>query len=542
MERDGGELQAWETAEAYWRYCLSLGNKFENPPEVVLKLASQTVEGETVGARDIAVSVANQCYFKGKSVIKPRPRLEEQNRADSTLDAGHHTTRMHVGYMFQVVATRNSVHDFFHDFPYYNSDMQSQRFVAAREGNYLIFKDLTPEQRVMFVESANFENATYFELLEKLKPDISKLVHDMYPENGWKVEKTKARLEEKIEKLTQEVARYVLPVDQLTVDDYSVNEIQLLRFLRASMLPGVTDETRYVVAKMVEEVTKFDSEFIKELRLPISAEREYGVNGEYVLAQKKEFDAKLEGQNSKLALLDPRSGGVLATAVRNALGKPETELPDHEALMMLMDPERNPLLADVFETGINDHLTKCMRMVNVTFYSKMSHAGDEQRHRHRRTASATPPLEALYDGTADYFTPLAIRRNPELVKLYQERMETIFGNVKKMLNAGVPRQIALSLLPNAINVRVVETGDLFDFLHRWKQRLCLTAQEEIFFLTVEQVEQVIKEIPEVKPMVLAPCGVRQVAGIRPRCPEGSRWCGQQVYGWDIKDYKKGRTI
>ena len=509
---------------------------------MVLNLTSQSVIVPGLGSRDIAVSTAYQCYYNGKSAIKLRPEEEAQKLADSTLDAGHHTTRMHGNFLFQVKATRNAMHDFFHEFPFYNSDMQSQRYVEAREGNYLVFKELTPEQRRLFVESANFENEAYFELLNKLKPEISEMVHQMYPENGWKVEKTRIRLEEKIDKLAQEVARYVLPVDQFTVADYSINEIQLLRFLRASALPGVSDESRYVVAKMVSEVIKVDPDFIKELRLPVEAERDYGTDEKFVISQKNEFDEELQGKNSKLELLDPRAGEVLAKAVRNVLGKPKSELSDHDALVQLMDPESNPLLADVFETGINDHLTKCLRMVNMTFSTKMSHAGDEQRHRHRRTASATPPLEALYDGTADYVTPLAIRNNPELKKQYTEKMEVIFDNVRKMLEAGVPREAALSLLPNALSVRVVETGDLFDFLHRWKQRLCLTAQEEIFFLTVEQVEQAIEVIPEVEAMALAPCGVRMAAGIRPRCPEGSRWCGQQVYGWKIEDYKKGRII
>ena len=139
-------------------------------------------------------------------------------------------------------------------------------------------------------------------------------------------------------------------------------------------------------------------------------------------------------------------------------------------------------------------------------------------------------------------TPMIIRENPALRDVYDETMRTIFTNVEKAIDAGIPREYALLLLPNASTLRVVESGDLFDWLHRWKQRLCYLAQEEIFFISVEQVEQVGKVLPDLKNMLLAPCGVRQRAGVRPRCPEGDRWCGKPVYNWSLDKYKEERLV
>ena len=45
------------------------------------------------------------------------------------------------------------------------------------------------------------------------------------------------------------------------------------------------------------------------------------------------------------------------------------------------------------------------------------------------------------------------------------------------LARGVPREIALYLLPNAKAIRLVETGSLLHLLHKWTLRTCFNAQE-----------------------------------------------------------------
>jgi hypothetical protein len=68
------------------------------------------------------------------------------------------------------------------------------------------------------------------------------------------------------------------------------------------------------------------------------------------------------------------------------------------------------------------------------------------------------------------------------------------------------------------------------------------AQEEIFFISVEQVEQLARALPETASMLLAPCGIRTQARVSPRCPEKERWCGQPVFNWPIEEYTKHRLI
>lgn len=530
--------------QKYLEYCLRLGRKFENPPTVSLELRTRVPQGqEDVGVTDISSTTAFQCYAKGVSPIRRRPeeKAAEVNRV--TLDAGHHTTRMHTHLTWKLVGvSRSATHDVFHSYPFYNSEQQSQRYVEIKDGSFIVPAGLTESQRNCYLKAARYANDSYFELLSVLEPGVRERVVRMYPKEGWGVEATADRLGGKIGKLSQEVARYVAPIGQLTIYDHTLNELQLLRLFRASTLSNFSDEAKYVIAKMVRTVSEVDPTILSELRKPLDVAESNGFCEEYVLQRKKEFDALLENKQSVMRGDLVRAGIVLAGAARNILGMPESMMPDQKVLDLLMNPNSNPLLADVYETGMMDPLTSCLRQVSITFSSKLSHAGDSQRQRHRRTPGATPAIEATYDGNPDYMTPLVIRDNEDLRRRYEAMMEQIYTNVDDAIKTGIPKNLALLLLPNAHAIRVTESGDLFDWLHRWKQRLCYLAQEEIFFVSVEQVEQVARVFPEAVNMLLAPCGVRQAAGVRPRCPEGEKWCGRPVFNWPIEKYKKERFI
>jgi len=373
-----------------------------------------------------------------------------------------------------------------------------------------------------------------------LHPEADRRIVEMYPKGGWKVDSTKERLESKGKKVAQEVARYVLPIGQLTTYYHTLNTIQLARLFKASQMGHVSDEGKFIIGKMIQEVAAYDPTILKEIPLPDSYEKHDTSGG--VNKYKNEFDKRLGDFSSALISSPTDLRQVLLYSLRNTHGTGSDQISDDEVIRNLADPKYNRLLADVFETGMLDPATSSLRSVSLTFATKLSHTADSQRQRHRRTPGATPAINEIYDGRRDYMTPMIIRENPALRDVYDETMRTIFTNVEKAIDAGIPREYALLLLPNASTLRVVESGDLFDWLHRWKQRLCYLAQEEIFFISVEQVEQVGKVLPDLKNMLLAPCGVRQRAGVRPRCPEGDRWCGKPVYNWSLDKYKEERLV
>ena len=533
-----------EKAINYLNECLALEKKFEVSPRLIsLELASQsTDEFLGVGVRDIASTTAFQCYAKGVTAMKPRLEENAQKTLDSTLEAGHHTTRMHASFTWKMMVSRDVVHDFFHNFPYYNTSQQSQRYVEVKSGNFLVPSGLDSKQRELFLNSARFANDKYFEMLPLLTPEIEKRMRKIYPESSWNNPERRGDLNEKIKKLSQEVARYVLPINQFTTLDYTLNELQLIRLYRASLLPNVSNEARYMVAKMIEAVSVRDPQILEELQVPLEDEREYGVSDQFIQEGKKEFDAMLGDRKSMLLSFDPQTRGVVAMAVRNVLGVPKEQMSDKDALSRLMDPTKNKLLADVFDSGINDPLTQCLRLINFNNAVRLSHAGDSQRQRHRTIPGVTPPMESIFDGEVDCFQPMVVRENQQLLDFFIETVVMEIENVNKCLEAGIPRRDAISLIPNSHNIRLIETGDGLDYLHRRKLRLCNNAQEEIFFMDLEQTQQTLVVFPEMVNMLMAPCALRKKIGKTPYCPEGERFCGQAMWNVEINDYFSRRTI
>ena len=491
------------------------GGKFVMPPKVALKLISKPPTGEIIGSESIAASTAIQCYAPGVALMKNREDQKSLEIAESTLEAGHHTTRLHVNYTFQLIGlTRSVTHDIFHTTPFYNSEQQSQRYVEAKDGNYLIPKDLMLEQSQFFKTACNFANKAYFEMQELLKPAVEKRVREMNPVGGWKVESTKERLESKIKKITQEVSRYVLPIGQHTNYFHTISELQLLRLFRASKMSNFTGEAKFIISEMINTVKDFDPSILNELDKPISGLGEPN----NLVDNNDNFDNFLKGKLSRL------------------ISQPETDLFKQK---VVYDAR---LLADGYDIGMFDPKTSKLRNTFLKFASKLSHAGDSQRQRHRRTASNVFNIGQEYIGEHDFMTPLVIREDTDIKPIYEKIMHQMFENVDHALEIGIPKEYATLLIPNAMNIRVIEGGDLFDWIHRWKQRLCYLAQEEIFFVSLDQVKDLEKVMPEIKPMLMAPCGIRKTGGISPRCPEGNRWCGQPVYNWQLKEYEKHRLI
>ncbi len=529
-----------EIIESY----LELGKKFKNPPEIKLTLISQTPpEMADVGVRDIAVTTAIQCYTAGNAQMKERRDEKSALIAESTLHAGHLTTRQHAHFTWHVQgASRSVTHDVFHGNPFYNSEQQSQRYVEAKAGNYLVPNGLNSEQEEHFISSADYTNTAYFELLDLLEQEVSKRMHEMYPPEGWNVEGTKKRLDSKTSKICQEVARYVLPIGQKTTYYHTLNHLQLLRLFRASQMSHFSDEGRFIVARMIESVASVDPTIYMELEAPLEQPQRKPASFEEIRTQKLLFDAQLDGKNSEMIRYTNKPDQILVEAARVTLGIPHKSMGDREILELLMEPNKNSLVSDVYDTGMIDPLTSALRQIQVTFIERLSHTADSQRQRHRRTPGVTPPITASFDGNPDYITPLVVRENAEIKDRYDQIMSKVYQNVNDAIALGVPLEKALLLLPNAHALRVVESGDLFDWAHRLKQRLCLLAQEEIFFISVDQAEQIVEILPDSQKMMLAPCGIRKYAKERPRCPEGDRWCGQPVFHWQLEKYKQARLI
>ena len=142
---------------------------------------------------------------------------------------------------------------------------------------------------------------------------------------------------------------------------------------------------------------------------------------------------------------------------------------------------------------------------------------------------ASRPVMLLTDSREpDYVTPEIVRNNPAALSLYQGAMERIWNVKNSLVDAGVPRQFALYVLPNAVRLRMMESSSLLYLIHKWVMRTCLNAQWEIYQGSMEELAQVRHVHPRLGSHIGPPCSFR--AGVAsPICTEGAHFCGLPVW-------------
>ncbi len=153
----------------------------------------------------------------------------------------------------------------------------------------------------------------------------------------------------------------------------------------------------------------------------------------------------------------------------------------------------------------------------------------------RPILAATVPLDA-----PDLVLPRALEQTGPAREFFLEVANKTWANMRLLLDMGADVSAAHYLLPNAVAIRFEESGDLLNLHHKWSQRLCYLAQEEIWRASQEEVEQVRKIQPLIGEWIGPPCWARKRARLTPFCPEGDRYCG--VPAWSIPVEKLERVI
>jgi hypothetical protein len=251
-----------------------------------------------------------------------------------------------------------------------------------------------------------------------------------------------------------------------------------------------------------------------------------------------EYDASMRGEFATLVDWSPGGERTLADSVREVLGRTSAELEDDEAVALAMDPARNRILGESLNLTTHAKLCRPMHHPHYTFRKRMSHTADSQDQRHRMTPASRPVLSAHYTGRPDYIRPPLVDLDSECRDLYDRTMKKAWEGINRLLAEGAAPEEALYLLPNAVRVRFTESSDLLNLHHKHTMRLCYNAQEEIWRASREEALQIREVHPRIGAFLLPPCGRRDLAGARPICPEGTRYCGVTVWKFDIEDYRR----
>jgi thymidylate synthase ThyX len=485
---------------------------------------------------DSAIAAARTCY--SPRIIAPEEVNDKQrvNIGAATFYGGHHTVWQHAHFEFGLEnVSRQFTWSFLHAHPFYNSEQQSQRYV--RLDRALAF---VPPVGGKFGESerAIFENAIarawthYRTLTAILEPTAREILGDIWHVSQHSHPRRVQKIERQSEKRAIEVARYVLPVAAATTMVHTVSGIVLHRLWRMQNACDTPAESREVVGAMVAKVREFDAQFFDRFdSAPLeemperSAEISAAADGDGFA---REFDAKLEGRVSKLLDYSPNTIRVAAESYRAVVGLAEAQCADSEAIDRLLNPARNPYRLQTLNIGVHAPIMRALQHANFTFAKKISHTADSQDQRHRMVPGSRPLLTLADTRSPDFATPMLIAGNARAREVYAEAMAEAWAAKNELLDRGVSREIALYLLPNAKNIRLVETGSLLHLLHKWTMRTCFNAQEEIYQASMQEIEQLRNELPELARYIGPPCHIR-VGIATPICTEGSHFCGVKVW-------------
>jgi thymidylate synthase ThyX len=496
------------------------------PPEVALRNAP-------LEPYDGAIAAARTCYSPRVILAREITERQRDNIGKLTYEGGHHTVYQHAHFEFGLEnVSRQFVWTFLHSYPFYNSEQQSQRYVKLNQPRAFV-PPLAGEAAGVYERAVLDAWESYSKLSVLLKEDTFRILKQLrYVTPRASAERLKA-IERDAEKKAIEVARYVIPLSAFTAMVHTISGITLYRLWRMAESGDAPYETRLVVGAMVDAVRQHDPLFLDKVAveplpatdLPETAEPRVQARGETFA---REFDERLAQRVSRLVDYSDRAEEIVADAVRAVFGASANDLDADEALDRALNPARNRYRLDALNLSFHSPLMRALHHASYTFAKRLSHTADSQDQRHRMVPGSRPLLSFADTRTPDYVTPHLIAANPVANDEYRVAMERAWAAKNRLLDLGVPLELALYVLPNAKAVRFLESGSLLALLHKWTMRTCFNAQEEIYYASMDEVAQVRQVHPRLGRHLGPPCVIRNGL-ISPRCTEGTHFCGVPVW-------------
>lgn len=194
----------------------------------------------------------------------------------------------------------------------------------------------------------------------------------------------------------------------------------------------------------------------------------------------------------------------------------------------------------ILNTIISQGHSSALEHATFTFgIDGMSRAATHQLVRHRM-ASYNQQSQRYVDERKvfSYVTPPSIEDNNKLLSdfpaptdvetLFRFTMEDCFAAYQRLLDAGIPKEDARYVLPNACCSNIVVTMNVRELLHFFNLRLCNRAQWEIR----ETAEKMLVICRDIAPKLFKYAGPDCVYG---SCNEGRMSCGNPRLDLRVKD-------
>lgn len=522
---------------------------------------------------NLSVAAARTCYSSRGPVFPDEVAKDEKSTAlrdriaESTLKAGHLTTRQHAHFTFVIDGvSRQLIWSFLHSHTMYNSEQVSQRYVPVQKDRYYIPPSLRQQKTTqdkkayeIYIQAMERASEVYRELTELLIPVVEKEYYRIFPGRA----KNRSKYQPAVQKKAMEAARYVLPVATTAYLYHTISQLTLYRYVRLMNRLDLPEEARDLIGMMVELAVAFDPGLVHEIPdpTPLEQTREYKILSLFssknnqldpagALAFIKEFDRPDSNDHprnrdffSRLIQYPENAehllGTIYAARFAKSLSNPKDPFSDHSLwIRELLDPELNPAAGSTLGESFADQDGRILDQFSLTYKKKISHTADSQDQRHRATPGVRPYLLRHFTGKPDAITPLVIQKDPGALDLYSSFLEEHFERLNRFVDvANEPAHLAY-LIPNSFPIRFYQSGTLGGWSHRFRTRSCYNAQEEIFYATIDEITAFEKALPSFRALFRPPCDFRKRAGIRPPCPEGDRFCGVAVWKLELDQYDR----
>lgn len=502
---------------------------FESGQEPTVKLAAYTQDYENEGPYKVAVASARTCYSKN-IVLPSEVKASHDAIAQSVYQAGHHTVFQHASFTFQLSgSSRHLVWSTLHSHQMYNSEQQSQRFVEVGGDGWVIKPAFTNDRhKKIWDTTVAHQYQDYQDLCRILQVPAQEELTRLFPRRAalYLQGKDKA-FGSMLKKKAQEVARYVLPIACTTNLYFSVNMITLMRLWHTVHLSDTPAEALLTIGKMVSLVCGIDPKLKTVFEEPIT--------GADTLWE-TQFQPVHQPPKDSLISHTANAEDVIVQAVRAIIGNPEN-MTDEDLIGLVMNPAENKLLGTKLNITDFNRLSRTMHHVHYSFNKRLSHTGDSQDQRHRMVPGSRPFFQKAVLNP-DFIVPELVNQSKEARGLYMMSMTRSWNAAQEIASDSDNLELAQYLLPNATAINFVESGTLLSLHHKYRMRLCLNAQEEIWRSSIAEVKAIARVHPTIAQYLLPPCTVRSAGSHKPICPEGNRYCGVPVWKQDVTDIKR----
>lgn len=189
-----------------------------------------------------------------------------------------------------------------------------------------------------------------------------------------------------------------------------------------------------------------------------------------------------------------------------------------DILGKLSETQTERLLRQVIASGHHSVLEHASFTFSV---DGLSRAASHQLVRHRLASFSQQSQRYVSLESPEYVTPPTIAEDLDLKREYDLAIESAFSQYRRLIRAGVPKEDARYVLPNATTTRLVMTMNARELMHVCSIRLCFRAQWEIRGLFEKVKEEVCKVAPiigsalQIKCITSGFCDEKESCGIRP---------------------------